>query len=181
MHCLKIIFIASLFWLSTGISFAADGLLLSYGTGMGDQLIQAKSITGTEQTSLGLYWRSESRPPIFSSAQLEYEFYLSQLKHAQTLHIAAFRPVFNFWHRNADGPNWYWQFGIGISYFDGKQLDPVELSTQGQFATIFGLGMPLDTAEKHRLTLRYNHYSNGYTKNPNHGLDTLSLDWYMGF
>ncbi|MCW8876741.1 MAG: acyloxyacyl hydrolase [Kangiellaceae bacterium] len=162
---------------------AIDGALISFGTGMDNSLIQSKSSSGSGQSSFGFFWNSETNfeHGLFGYGELEYEFYYSQVSEDQEINIIAFRPVLNFWESTAKERNWYWQFGVGISYFDSKILPPIELSTNGQFATILGIGMPLDKGQQHRLTLRYNHYSNGYLETPNQGLDTISLDWHARF
>ena len=162
---------------------AIDGGFISVGKGMDDTLIQSKSSNGATHSSIGLFWDSEThfKHGLFGYGELEYEFYFSQISKEQEINIVAFRPVINFWESPAKQRSWYWQFGVGLSYLDSKSLLPIELSTNGQFATVLGLGMLLDKAQQHRLTLRYNHYSNGYLETPNQGLDTISLDWHVRF
>ncbi|WP_185964372.1 acyloxyacyl hydrolase [Aliikangiella marina] len=161
---------------------AVDGLMLSYGHGMNDALIQNQNISGASHQSIGLFWGSEYHfdHEWFGYSELEFEAYYSQIKLEQTRQIIAFRPILNFWGNKNQRRNWYWQFGVGISYFDDKQFMPVTLSTKGQFATMFGIGIPFNQ-QQNRLTLRYNHYSNAYLKKPNPGLDTISLDWHVSF
>ena len=182
MRSLRLVsFLITLFFTPT--SFAVDGIMLSYGQGMNDVLIQYKDISGATHKSAGVFWNTNYsfNHDFLGYSELEVEAYFSEIKKEQTIDIIAVRPILNFWGTSAKDRSWYWQFGVGLSYFDSKRLDPVELSTNGQFATIFGLGMPLDDTHKHRLTLRYNHYSNAYIKTPNQGIDTLSLDWHYRF
>lgn len=164
-------------------SFAIDGVMLSYGEGMNDILIQYKDISGAKQKSVGVFWDSdfEFNHGLLGYSELEFEAYISEIQGEQTMQLIAVRPVLSFWGSAKKERSWYWQFGVGLSYFDSKRQDPIEFSSKGQFATILGLGYTLDEQAKHRLTLRYNHYSNGYIKTPNQGLDTFSLDWHLRF
>lgn len=162
---------------------AIDGAMVSYGQGMNDTLIQHEDISGANYLALGLFWDSgySFENDNLGYGEVEIETYFAQVQDQQTLNIVAVRPVINFWDSAEKKRPWYWQFGVGLSYFDRQQIGPVTLSSNGQFATIFGVGLALDSAQKHRLTLRYNHYSNGYLKKPNPGLDTFSLDWHIRF
>ncbi len=159
---------------------AIDGVMLSYGQGMTDALIQYKDISGAQQYSLGLFWDTDYtfQHDLLGHAELSVEAYWSKISKQQTMKVLALRPVLTFWESQQKTRIWYWQAGLGVSYFDNKHLDPIEFSSNAQFAMIFGIGMPLDKAKQHQLTLRYNHYSNGYTSRPNQGLDTLTLDWH---
>lgn len=158
-------------------------MMLSYGKGMNDILIQYKDITGAEQKSVGVFWDSDYHfdHALLGYSELEFETYIGEIKGRQKMQLVAIRPILNFWDSPNKERDWYWQFGVGLSYFDSKRQDPVEFSSRGQFATVFGLGYRLDKQAKHRLTLRYNHYSNAYIKRPNQGLDTFSLDWHFRF
>ena len=156
--------------------------MLSYGSGMNDMLIQYKDISGATHQSVGVFWETDFSfdSEFWGYSELEFEAYISQIELEQTRQLVALRPILNFWGEKKQSRQWYWQFGVGLSYFDGKQLTPVTLSTRAQFATVFGIGIPFDNGQ-HRLTLRYNHYSNGYLKKPNQGIDTVSLDWHFKF
>lgn len=61
---------------------AIDGIILSYGAGMNDILIQYKDISGATQQSIGFYWQTdyhfESNILVYS--ELEVETYYSQIK-----------------------------------------------------------------------------------------------------
>ncbi|TQV87724.1 acyloxyacyl hydrolase [Aliikangiella coralliicola] len=164
-------------------AFAVDGMMLNYGVGMSDALIQYKDITGAKQKSIGVFWNTDTtfQHGLLGYSELEFEAYAAEISKDQTMNLVAVRPILNFWESSSKARSWYWQFGIGLSYFDSKRLDPIEFSSNAQFATIFGLGFVLDDARKHRLTMRYNHYSNGYLSTPNQGLDTFTLDWHIGF
>lgn len=164
-------------------TFAIDGMWANFGVGMDNFLIQNKSNIGATQKTLGAFWKTNfnMKNRFLGYAELEMEAYVSQIKNNGTVNIYAVRPVFSFWDSEQKQRNWYWQFGIGISRFDDRDITPIRLSSNEQFATIFGIGMPLDAQHKHRLTLRYNHYSNGFLKRPNQGVDILSLDWHFQF
>jgi len=160
---------------------AIDGLWLSAGRGMNDALIQNKNISGARQQAAGIFWRSDYRfeNSLLEDGELEFEAYAAQIKDRQSMKLIALRPVVSFWQNTAGGSEWYWQFGVGLSYFNSTRLSPIRFSSKAQFATLFGVGMPLGTNRSQRLTLRYNHYSNGYLRQPNPGLDTFSLDWHL--
>ncbi len=159
---------------------AVDGILINYGVGMNDTLIQNKSISDASQKTIGVFWKTDTsfKHDIFGYSELEFEGYVSHIEHHQSINIFSFRPVLSFWNNQSKETNWYWQLGAGLSYIDSKNFSPVDLSSNGQFALMFGIGMPLDKNHRNRLTLRYNHYSNGYLARPNHGIDTFSLDWH---
>ncbi len=156
-------------------------LMVSYGTGLNDDFVQSENIESAKQYSLGLTWNSkiDMQKEYINYDKLEVEAYFSKISKEESINLLSVRPVFSF-KFNQKSP-WYWQFGIGLSYFDSKQLTPAELSTHFQFATVLGLGISLDAMQRNRLTLRYNHYSNAYIKRPNPGIDTLSLDWHWHF
>jgi len=162
---------------------AFDGIMLNYGTGMNDALIQNKDISGASQKSIGVFWKTDTHfeHGILRYAELEIEGYIARIEKQQTMKLVAIRPVLSFWQDRKKTSNWYWQFGLGLSYFDKRELQPLKFSNNTQIAVIFGVGLPLDINRKQRLTLRYNHYSNAYLSQPNHGLDTFSLDWHYRF
>lgn len=166
------------------LALSTDGLMLNYGIGMNDWLVQSENLTGAKQATLGAFWKTDFnyQKAFFQYDELEIETYLSHItKDQQAITLIGLRPIFSFWQKTEEKHDWYWQFGVGVSYFDSKELSPIKLSTRPQFATILGVGMPFDKAHKHRITLRYNHYSNAYIKRPNPGLDTFSLDWHWQF
>ncbi|MGX5174975.1 acyloxyacyl hydrolase [Aliikangiella sp. IMCC44653] len=165
-------------------SNAIDGFLLNIGSGMNDSLIQYKNIQSAKQFSLGMFWETETtfQHALFGYSELEIESYWSKIeKQDESMQVIAVRPVLSFWQSPEKSQAWYWQLGVGLSYFNQRHLHPIELSSKPQFATVVGLGTTLDKQQKHRLTLRYNHYSNAYLKRPNYGLDTLTLDWHYRF
>ncbi|WP_196139497.1 acyloxyacyl hydrolase [Aliikangiella sp. G2MR2-5] len=177
----RVAIIISLFLSLLSSMSQSANLMLSVGKGMNDTLIQSESISGAKQFSLGYVWDSnyQFESEFFGNSKLEYELYVTEISDQQKLKAIVFRPVLNFMGDTSRSYNWYWQFGLGLSYFDSRMLGPIEFSSKGQFATMLGIGVPLDNKQNHRLTLRYNHYSNAYLSTPNPGLDTLSLDWHM--
>lgn len=166
------------------ICHAADGVMFNLGAGMNDLLIQSKSTSNAKQISTGLFWKTDFdfKKSFFKYDELEMEIYFSHItKNQQTINLIALRPVFSFWQQQNNNRGWFWQIGVGVSYFDNKNFLPIKLSSKAQFATMLAVGLPLDKSAKHRLRLTYNHYSNAYIKKPNPGLDTLSIDWHWSF
>ncbi|WP_444997202.1 acyloxyacyl hydrolase [Aliikangiella sp. IMCC44359] len=154
--------------------------MTSLGWGISDGLIQSRSSVGTTQFSIGATWNTNQtfNHKLLGYGEFTVEAYASHLTNGDTINLVAVRPVISFWESTSKKRVWFWQMGLGLAYLDNKNIGDIELSTRGQFATLFGLGMSLDKNKRHTLTLRYNHYSNAYIKKPNRGLDTLSLDWH---
>ncbi len=172
-------------WLLAMLSFcpfslqAIDGIMLNAGTGMDDSLIQSNDTRGASQVSAGIFWNTETsyKNAVIGYGELNIETYFSHLKNKDSLNLISVRPVITFWGDESKERLWFWQAGIGLAYLDSKKFDSIILSSHGQFSTLLGLGVALDEAKKHQLTLRYNHYSNANIKLPNPGLDMISLDW----
>jgi hypothetical protein len=178
----KLLLGLSLALLSSTFSVNANNsLMLSFGSGLSDDLVQSYNINSAKQFSLGAAWHIDTKlqKQLIGYDKFELETYLSRITKQQTMNIAAIRPILTF--QVDENSSWYWQIGVGLSYFDNRTLEPAQLSTDLQFASILGVGIHLDSEKRNRLTLRYNHYSNAYIKRPNPGIDTLSLDWHWQF
>ena len=175
-----------IFWAATALLFftpmkamSIDGVMVSVGSGIDDSLIQYNSSRDMNQLSAGIFWQPEFS---FSHGALGYadltiEAYVSRLSGDKSLNIIAARPILTFWESESKARNWFWELGLGAAYLSERELKNTTLSTHAQFITLVGGGIVLDAEKRHKLSLRYNHYSNGYLKRPNPGLDTISLDW----
>jgi len=152
------------------LSFNAQAdlsLLVNYGVGVKDGLIQYKSTVGATQRSIGLSWSVNKH--------LEIENYLTKINFYDNVTVYTTRPVFNFWQKG----NHYYEFGAGGSYFKHKDIGTIQLSTNLQFSLIAGVGFYVGSSRNNRVSFRYNHYSNASIKLPNVGLDTISIDWKL--
>lgn len=170
--------IAALFTLCTSTR-AIDGLMFNIGNGIDDSLIQYNSSRDMKQYAAGVFWNTDFtfKHGLLGYADLTFEAYAAHLAGDKSLNLVAARPVLTFWESEEKQRSWFWQIGLGAAYLSDKELTESTLSTRAQFITLLGLGIPLDAQRKQHLILRYNHYSNGYLKRPNPGLDTISLDW----
>ena len=165
---------------------ASDQFSLIGGVGMNDALIQSKDIRST--TVLGLAFQKDLnkqwRLPILGNGH----FYLSgEYYHLEgsdegidyELNIIAFKPLARFyWDEDKQG-SWFYEAAFGLSYFDEKNYEGIRLSTDLQFSMHGGIGWHI--SDNSELIMRYNHFSNGYTRSPNHGLDFFSIAYTFGF
>jgi hypothetical protein len=154
---------------------AETRLWFGVGQGMSDTLIQSQSIAGADAWQIGI--AQQHRLPVdaalFAGADFAHEVYISHISGRDSRKLIAWRPTVT---QSIPNSHYFWQLGLGLSYFDGKTMDTIQLSTRGQFALLAGFGFYLDENQQHSLSLRYNHYSNAYLKSPNQGLDYWSID-----
>ena len=80
-------------------------------------------------------------------------------------------PMLRYWFTE----RWYMEGGIGPSMFVSVKFADLDLGSNFQFADQIGVGVKL--SDKHRVSLRYSHYSNAGFKKPNPGLDLIQLNY----
>lgn len=78
----------------------------------------------------------------------------------------------------------FFDTAVGLAAHDGEtddqhRLDKKELGSSVLFRVSFELGVTV--ADHHRLSLMFDHISNGYLADPNEGLDTLGLRYGYRF
>lgn len=73
----------------------------------------------------------------------------------------------------------YGEIGVGANVFSRTTFADRGLGSAFQFGSHIGVGMLLN--ERHRLGLRYIHYSNADIKSPNQGLDVFELTYTLRF
>lgn len=73
----------------------------------------------------------------------------------------------------------YIELGSGPTLLSKSEFANRRLSTHFQFGSNLGLGFLLN--KRHRIGVRYSHYSNANIKKPNQGLDVLSLVYDFQF
>lgn len=92
-------------------------------------------------------------------------------------------PVLRVMERDGDG--WYFDIGVGPSYSDVLyRSSDRAFSTRFNFRNEVGIGYhwPSNTPySPHDLSLRFEHYSNGGIRNPNPGIDIVSLRYTWRF
>jgi hypothetical protein len=161
---------------------ADDRVALMAGWGMDDSLIQSKDIASA--SALGIGWQSDFQVqwyhPWFGFGQLLLvnEWHGLRGEHNEQtyeLNIYAVKPAMRFYLSETRSGNFFYEAALGVAYLDNKEFEVIKLPTHFNFAMHFAAGWHLDRAQNWDLSLRYNHYSNGYLSNPNPGLDFASL------
>lgn len=155
---------------------ALDAAGLVFGKGLNDDLIQSGDIASTEIAGVDLRWHTDWAD-YFSWAEVDQTYVNVQFAHWSGAHlgrredmdVAALTALWR-WHHD-DG--WFADAGVGVSRLTDRVYEEVELASRNQFALDFAVGKQL--AKNWELSLRYRHYSNGYTKSPNPGLDGAVL------
>ncbi|MBI2381346.1 MAG: acyloxyacyl hydrolase [Gammaproteobacteria bacterium] len=170
--------ILPLFVLWSGTVQAGEAYL-ALGKGLNEALIQSGSIASSEALELGY---SLASPHVWSLSRtadlnLRLEIAAARLQgrhrgREDRLDIQTLRPVLR-WQADAD---WYAEFGLGYARLSSDEYEEIRMAKEDNFSLIAGVGLALDAARDWRLTLRYNHYSNGYTASPNPGLDYATLN-----
>jgi len=156
--------------------FAMDAAGVVLGKGMNDVLIQSGSIASTEIGGVDLRWPTEWADT-FAWFEVDQVFVNVQLAHwrgshggaGDELNVMALTALWRWQQEN----DWFADAGVGVTRLSQDTYEDVELSGRNQFALDFAVGKRLN--ERWELSLRYRHYSNGYTANPNPGLDGAVL------
>ena len=153
---------------------ASDGVAIgaTFGTGLDDTLIQSGDISAADSVGADLYF--------------EYDFAeaLKILNVSKTLfnvHFAQARASAALANNEIDvmgvSALWRWQSrsgvffdaGVGLAYLSEDTFLKVKMGSQENFVLDFALGYQFSSHWD--MSLRYRHYSNGYTQSPNPGLD----------
>jgi lipid A 3-O-deacylase len=84
-------------------------------------------------------------------------------------------PMFRF-RPDAGRSPWFAEAGIGLTYMDRLfSTHDKQFSTRFNFADVVGLGRSFGEGNRHELTLRLTHFSNGGIKHPNPGENIIGL------
>lgn len=155
---------------------ALDGAGLVLGKGMDDTLIQSGSIASTDIVGIDLRWRIAGED-WFDWAQVDELHVNVQLAHWQGRHLGEqeqmdLLAVAALWRWRYPA-HWFADASVGATRHSERIYEEVELAGRNQFALDFAVGKQL--SERWELSLRYRHYSNGYTARPNPGLDGAVL------
>ena len=172
--------IALLAAIVTTDSQAQDAVGLIVGKGMSDILIQHDNISSTEIVGVDLRWQIAGAD-WFAWANVDELHVNLQLAHWQGSHlgeseqmnIVALAALWRWRHED----NWFADASVGAARHSERVYEEVELAGRNQFSLDFAVGKQL--TPDWELSVRYRHYSNGYTARPNPGLDgaVLSLNY----
>ncbi|WGL16765.1 acyloxyacyl hydrolase [Microbulbifer bruguierae] len=157
-------------------------LILSGGKGLDNTLIQQKSIASAEM--LGVNWSYQfydypGKHRLQWWAQVSYSYMWEDHKgDEQTQQIWELKPVLR-WYPRHEAQGLFGELGIGAAYLTERSFGAIDLSTNLNFSLHFGAGYTLLNGST--ISLRYSHFSNGYTNTPNPGFDFASLNWHVHF
>lgn len=154
--------------------------IVGAGKGLGDALIQQKSIASAEMVGSSWSYQFYDYPSshhIQWWAQVSYSYMQQEYRNNdQSQHIWELKPVMR-WYPHREALRWFGEVGIGAAYLEERSFGPIELSTNLNFSLHFAGGYTLQNGQT--LSLRYSHFSNGYTNTPNPGFDFASLNWHV--
>lgn len=156
--------------------------IFSAGKGLGSALIQQKSIASASMLGANYsyqFYDYPSRYRIQWWAQASYSYMQNDYRgRDQTQHIWELKPVMR-WYPGPEATHWFGEVGVGAAYLTERSFGPIELSTNLNFSLHFAGGYTLQNGQT--LSLRYSHFSNGYTNTPNPGFDFASFNWHVTF
>jgi lipid A 3-O-deacylase len=95
--------------------------------------------------------------------------YLEKDTYPET-YVLSFAPTIHFQPYSTP---WFFEFGIGISFFTHTRAGDKQLGTAINFEDRMALGLKL--SQHHTIGLRAIHYSNAGIKKPNEGIESYSL------
>ncbi|MFV8781720.1 acyloxyacyl hydrolase [Microbulbifer sp. SA54] len=156
--------------------------IVSAGKGLGDALIQQKSIAGAGMVGANWSYQFYDYPGnhrIQWWAQGSYSFMQMHYDgRDQNQHIWELKPVMR-WYPGTEAEGLFGELGIGAAYLTERSFGVIDLSTNLNFSLHFAGGYTLQTGQT--ISLRYSHFSNGYTNTPNPGFDFASINWHLAF
>ncbi len=180
---MKKIIILSITFFAQSI-FAEQELIVGIGKGMDDTLIQSRSISSADQWEVS--WAYNLDKP-FSNEYGYWQWWVQAgyihldgvhegLR--QQLNIVQLKPILRLFP-GGESSQFFFEAGLGAAKLSKKKFEQITVKTKGNFSVHFAAGWRW--TEDLRLSLRYSHFSNGYTHTPNPGIDTLSLNFHWAF
>ncbi|HFB67019.1 MAG TPA: acyloxyacyl hydrolase [Aeromonadales bacterium] len=178
----RIILISIVILLHTTPLFAEQEFIGGIGKGMDNTLIQSKSISSAGQYEVSWAYNLDKS---FSNDYGYWQWWLQagyvHLKgqhngEKNTLSIVELKPILRLYPSGENG-KLFFEGGLGASKFSRKQFEQITVQIKGNFAVHFAAGYRIN--DLLRVSLRYSHFSNGYTHTPNPGLDTMSLNLHL--
>ncbi|WP_226664814.1 acyloxyacyl hydrolase [Microbulbifer aggregans] len=156
--------------------------IISAGKGLGNALIQQKSIAGAGMVGANWSYQFYDYPAnhrIQWWAQGSYSYMqMTYGGREQKQQIWELKPVMR-WYPGTEARGWFGELGIGAAYLTERSFGVIDLSTNLNFSLHFASGYTLQNGQT--VSLRYSHFSNGYTNTPNPGFDFASLNWHVTF
>ena len=162
--------------LCPSLASALDAAGLVLGKGLNNALIQSDNIASTEIAGVDLRWRTEAADwfdwaevdELHINLQLAHwrGDHLGEREHLNTIALAALWR----WQHEKD---WFFDASVGAARHSERRYEEVELAGRNQFSLDFAVGRHF--ADHWEWSVRYRHYSNGYTARPNPGLDGMVL------
>ena len=139
------------------------------------------------QKTLQTRWRTESTWPI--SAYWEGSFYSMHRKNKvvisnnpQSLKVAALAGVLRFERAHSWRSFYpYGELGLGLSYFNHKQIGGRNLGIHFQFEDRLGFGLRWGEARQYDFGYKVIHFSNAYLGASNHGINVHLLSFNYWF
>ena len=157
---------------------AAATISISTGTGLDDSLIQSGNIGSTSVNGL-LFETVLDNDFIFYDIafDLSLEFAAFSLKGShnnlkEEMEIYHIKPKVRWFSESG----YHLDIGLGISSITEQHWEEINLSGTTLFALSTGIGWYFGEQNQITVDLVYNHYSNGYTRTPNPGIDFLTLN-----
>ncbi|AWF82038.1 acyloxyacyl hydrolase [Microbulbifer sp. A4B17] len=165
------------------LTYAESEFIASAGKGLGNELMQFRSISAAEMAgfsyshllssfSIGnnsLQWWGQGS---YSRMRTEHQ------SENQQQNIFEIKPILR-WYPRSELQGGFAEAGAGASYLSQKNFGDIELSTKLNFALHFAFGYRFSRG--HVLSLRYSHFSNARTNRPNPGFDFASLNGHFNF
>ncbi len=163
---------------------AQQELIIGLGKGMDDTLIQSKPIADAEQWELSWAWDLEKT---FSGDYGYAEWWLQagymefEGEHqgvVDNLHLYQLKPIIRLYPTGKEA-SFFVEAGLGLARLSQKKFEQIKIQTQGNFVIHAALGWRF--GETNKVSLRYSHFSNGYTHTPNPGIDALAINYHLSF
>ncbi len=162
-------------------SSSAAKISISTGTGLDESLLQSGNISSTSVNGLLFETRLDNGFTFYDIAfNLSLEFAAYSLKGShnnleEEIEIYHIKPKLRWFSESG----YYLDIGLGIGSMSEKHWEEISFSGTTLFALSTGIGWNFGERNQISIGLVYNHYSNGYTRSPNPGLDFLTLN--MGY
>lgn len=161
---------------------AFDSLALTVGNGMNDTLIQSGDISTAHIIGVDGFFEAEF-PKAIRFLNVDQNYINVHAASAQSRKDAE---AYDQLELAAVSALWRWRgetafadAGIGLAYLSEQRFEEVKMGSKANFVLDFALGV--QWSPNLDISLRYRHYSNGYTESPNPGLDFLVLQTAFHF
>ena len=159
-------------------SSSAANISISTGTGLDDAFLQSGNIGSTSVNGLLFETSLDNDLTIYDIAfDLSLEFAAYSLKGShnnleEEMDIYHIKPKLRW----SSDSGYHLNIGLGIGSISEQHWEEISLSGTTLFALSTGIGWQFGENDQITVDLVYNHYSNGYTRRPNPGIDFLTLN-----